>query len=381
MNHDDARTFCTRLGLALPTIRNLKDMSRIGLFTSVLHDVWIDGSDADLEGVWFSEVFKTNLNRMPWASSISGYTYKEDCVKARCDWHVNDWLCSKKLSVVCVRERTLHIASVDRIKFTPENWSRAVELGHCQPSKNLTYWMDSRRAKHVPGSKACSDRYIDIDFTPKAKTKGSIRHDSIPNCSFFPPSAYSCRRWNQKTLRKDLIQARKLSQRSRQEPTLNGTWLASSAALGIWNGAVQTSPSLEVLSYYTLFPCIAKHAMVLDTFLSNANIHCDACALLHMTSTLHECATKVALTPFRLQLVKEYFHYFEDGLETSKARDVSRMLITKFSDSVEVVSPTIENGRLSVAISMVLSQLQSFDHDWVSADEQQRRVRAHLYKV
>ena len=72
MNHEDANAFCTKLGLALPTVRSLKDMTRIGLFTSVLHDIWLDGSDREREGVWYSDVFNTNLNRIPWAKSISG---------------------------------------------------------------------------------------------------------------------------------------------------------------------------------------------------------------------------------------------------------------------------------------------------------------------
>lgn len=162
---------------------------------------------------------------------------------------------------------------------------------------------------------------------------------------------------------------------------VNGTWLSSSAALGIWSAAVATSPSFEVLSYYTIYPCIARHAMVLDSFMTTTHRNCDACVLLHLTSTLRECGTKVALTPFRLQLVKEYFYFFIGSISTSKARDVANLLITKFADAVDVVSPDIENGKISAAITIVLSQLQHFDHDWVAATESQNKIRTHLHKV
>ena len=162
---------------------------------------------------------------------------------------------------------------------------------------------------------------------------------------------------------------------------VNGTWLSSTAALGIWSAAVTASPSFEVLSYYTIYPCIARHAMVLDAFMTTVHQDCDACVLLHLSSTLRECGTKIALTPFRLQLVKEYFFFFSEGLTTSKSRDVASLLITKFSDAVELVSPDIENGKISAAITIVLSQLHHFDHEWVAATEAQNKIRTHLHKL
>lgn len=164
---------------------------------------------------------------------------------------------------------------------------------------------------------------------------------------------------------------------------MNGTWLASTAALNIWSAAVSSNPTIEVLSYYSLFPCLAKHAFVLDTFLSKTKIDCDACALLHLTSTLASCATSISLTPFRMSLIEEYFYYFSDAyyLKTAKARDVANLLVTKFRDAVTLVSPSAENGRVSTAIAMVLSQLNHYDYNWIAATEEQSKIRTHLLKV
>ncbi len=166
-------------------------------------------------------------------------------------------------------------------------------------------------------------------------------------------------------------------------PVMNGTWLASTAALNIWSAAVSSSPTIEVLSYYSLFPCLAKHAFVLDAFLSKIDVDCDACALLHLTSTLASCATSITLTPFRMTLIEEYFYYFSDAyyLKTAKAQDVAKLLITKFRDAVTLVSPNSENGRVSAALAMVLSQLNHYDYNWIAATEEQNRIRTHLMKV
>lgn len=216
MNHDAAHSFCTKLGLALPTIRSLKDMTRIGLFTSVLHDIWLDGSDQKREGVWYSEVFNTNLNRIPWAKTISGYTFKEDCIKARCDWGVNDWPCKKLLPVLCIRERVLHTGIIAKVDFSPETWSRAVKLGHCAPIRNLAKWMHIRHKKHVPGDDNCNQKYLHITIEKKQSNKKTTKPSrQAPNCIFYPPSSYECQRWTLKTLREDLIKARR-AQRQQQ---------------------------------------------------------------------------------------------------------------------------------------------------------------------
>ena len=214
MNKEKAQAYCSGLGLSLPTVQSLKQMTRIGLFTSVIHDMWLDGSDSQQEGLWISEVFKSNLNRLPWASRISGYTKREDCLKGRCDFSVNDWPCQAELPVVCVRERLVRIPIVTSIEFNPENWSRAVALGHCQPIRNKQKWMNPRCGKHVPGSSTCNTKYLHLVFKEETNKK-TMAVSPSPNCIFFPPSAYSCKRWTQQTLREDLLKARQATQKTR----------------------------------------------------------------------------------------------------------------------------------------------------------------------
>ena len=188
----------------------------IGLFTSILSDHWLDGSDKQREGVWYSEVFNTNLNRIPWAKSISGYTFKEDCLKSRCDWGVNDWPCTNLLPVLCVRERVLHTDVISKSEFTPETWARAVILGHCAPIQNLGKWMHVQHKKHVPGDVKCNQKYLHITLQRKQSNKKATKQRAgAPNCVFYPPSAYSCQRWTLKTLREDLVKARRTF---RQQP-------------------------------------------------------------------------------------------------------------------------------------------------------------------
>ena len=121
---------------------------------------------------------------------------------------VNDWPCNAALSVLCIRERSIRIPEVTSIEFTPTIWSRAVELNHCQPIRNFAKWMSPRCSKHVPGGPTCNSKYLHI-ATKAETTDTNVAISRRPNCVFYPPSAYSCKRWTQKTLREDLMKARR----------------------------------------------------------------------------------------------------------------------------------------------------------------------------
>lgn len=128
-------------------------------------------------------------------------------------------------------------------------------------------------------------------------------------------------------------------------------------------------PNAEMLSLGIVMPCIGEYAYALTHFLERIDHKCDSCILLHYSMFLRECGTLLPLTPFRSALLRGFFTHFQRQLVSIKAQDVANRLLTKFLDSVGLVDPTIENRKLSVALSLVLSQLRHYDNQWRVNDQ------------
>ena len=144
----------------------------------------------------------------------------------------------------------------------------------------------------------------------------------------------------------------------------NSTYIGTSASLSIWSAAMASVPTPEMLSLGILMPCVGEYAYALTHFLQRIDHKCDSCILLHFSMFLRECGTILPLTPFRSALLRSFFTHFQRQLVSVKAQDVANRLLTKFLDSVGLVDPTIEKKKLSIALSLILSQLRHYDNQW-----------------
>lgn len=154
-----------------------------------------------------------------------------------------------------------------------------------------------------------------------------------------------------------------------QPSRFNSTFIGTSSSLAIWTSAMTAVPNVEMLSLSILMPCVGEYAYSLTHFLERIDHKCDSCILLHFSMFLRECGTLLPLTPFRAALLRGFFTHFQRHLMSMKAQDVANRLLTRFLDSVGLVDPTIESKKLSIAISLVLSQLKHYDNQWRVNDQ------------
>ena len=81
MSKHAAKEYCKSYGLHLPTITNEVDAARVAPFVNLHSDIWLDGTDLEVEGSWKSEIFGFDLHRLPWA--VAGKSKSQDCLKYR----------------------------------------------------------------------------------------------------------------------------------------------------------------------------------------------------------------------------------------------------------------------------------------------------------
>ena len=290
-------------------------------------------------------------------------------ISSRCDLRVNDLECrGHTLPVVCVRVRRLKIPPIAKIRFSPERWYQRVNHGSCpsMDSPLLSYhpaYMDPDSVKHVPGTRNCQEAYLTFEHDHTTRLATATTRLGQQNCLYYPPRGYTCLNWNSPFLQEDLRQARR--RHTKPLPNrYNSTYIGTSSSLAIWSSAMAAVPNAEMLSLGILMPCIGEFSYSLSHFLDKIEHHCDSCVLLHFTTFLSECGVILPLTPFRSALLRGFFTHFQRRLQSEKARDVSNSLLTRFLDSVGLVDPAIEARKLSVALSLVLSQLRHYDHEW-----------------
>ena len=294
----------------------------------------------------------------------------------RCDLKCNDVHCRKtQLPVVCVRLRQLRVAPVSRAIFTPEFWAtKNHDRSHCStfsawaPAGTYAKYMRPDSPNHVPGGAQCQDFFLRLETDGAQALASATSKIGEENCLYFPPRGYTCVNWKSPYLKSDLAAARRRVVKPISMP-YNTTFIGTTSSLAIWSSAMASEPHPEMISLAILQPCVGEYSYALTTFLDKIDRSCDSCILLHFSQFLAECGLLLPLTPFRIALVRGFFIHYQRRFQSTKALEVSNNLLERFLSSVPIVDPAIENRKMSIALSLVLSQLRHFDNDWRVADQ------------
>ena len=240
--------------------------------------------------------------------------------------------------------------------------------------------MHPNHLNHVPGGSQCQRFYLRLESDGTKALAAATSRLGEQNCLFFPPRGYTCNNWRSPYLKSDLAAARRRTVKPVSQ-SYNTTYIGSTSSLAIWSSAMASEPHPEMISLAILQPCIGEYSYSLSTFLGRIDRNCDSCILLHFSQFLGECGLLLPLTPFRVALIRGFFLHYQRRLHADKALEVSNQVLERFFNSIQVVDPSIENRKMSIALSLVLSQLRHFDNDWRAADQKSKCKSSFLLET
>ena len=247
-------------------------------------------------------------------------------------------------------------------------WRQSVEAGKCEEIHDQGHWLSPTVKKHVPGSHYCQSIFLQIEYTSTTVTPPP----QVPsvNCILYPGGGFNCKDWQSTTLLEDLGQATKIQKSEIKQEPLDPKLLGSRSSLAIWTATLQRSTQMDLLSFWTVLPCVSKFTVAVDLFLKGNPTGCDECILLHSINALKTCGTKIPLTRFRLSLLDETMKYLKKAMVTAKAKIVLEKCFAGFKTKVTLIDAESERAKVSVSLSLLLSSLRSLDVEWQQATEQ-----------
>ena len=167
--------------------------------------------------------------------------------------------------------------------------------------------MNPSHSKHVPGSKNCQDAYLEIEyFQQDLAPTPSI---SLDNCILYPGGGFNCKNWRSVTLLKDLDYATTFQQQQTDIEPFDSSVLRSKSSITIWKNTIYGSDEVNVLTFWTLLPCVSKFSVKLDDLL--AIRQCNECIILEYVKLLRTCGNLIPLSYNRIKLLEGAMFYFE----------------------------------------------------------------------
>ena len=247
-------------------------------------------------------------------------------------------------------------------------WRKAVEAEKCEEIHDQGHWLAPSVTKHVPGSHFCQSTFLQIEYVGTTATPPP----PIPsaNCVLFPGGGFNCKDWKSATLLEDLDQATKIQNSEMKHEPLDPKLLSSRSSLSIWTATLQRSSEMDLLSFWTVLPCVSKFTVAADLFLKANPTGCDECLLLHSINALKTCGTRIPLTRFRLSLLGETMLYLKKAMVGAKAKLVLEKCFAGFKSKIALIDAESERAKVSVSLSLLLSTLRSLDKEWQQASEQ-----------
>lgn len=247
-------------------------------------------------------------------------------------------------------------------------WRKAVETGKCEEIHDQGHWLTPTVTKHVPGSHFCQSTFLKIEYVSVTATPPSPIQSA--NCVLFTGGGFNCRDWKSATLLEDLDQATKIQNSEIKQEPLDPKLLSSRSSLTIWTATLRRSTEMDLLSFWTVLPCVSKFTVAVDLFLKDNPTGCDECLLLHCINALRTCGTRIPLTRFRLSLLGETVNYLKKAMVSAKAKLVLEKCFAGFKSKIALIDAESERAKVSISLSLLLSTLRSLDNDWQQASEQ-----------